>query len=285
MARKGVTYEQVVEAAKAIEAEGENPTIQRVLQRLGTGSPNTIHRHLRSWKEQSAPQKPAALKLPEKLQDALLAEISRQANEARAESESEAQEAMATADELAAAGERMESEIVALNERVVSLEQSQIEAAAKLSTKDEELERLRQELREERAESEKIRMTLKEDENKYLAVCDQVTSLKGQLADTMVELSDVRFELREAERNATYSEAQRQAQQEKVLDSEDRINELREEASGLRQELKAALKAREDLAEETTKLKIELASANKAPKARPRASRSTGTKKQAGSPK
>lgn len=63
MARKGVTYEQVVEAAKAIEAEGENPTIQRVLQRLGTGSPNTIHRHLRSWKEQSAPQKPAALKL------------------------------------------------------------------------------------------------------------------------------------------------------------------------------------------------------------------------------
>ena len=30
MARKGVTYEQVVEAAKAIEAEGENPTIQRV---------------------------------------------------------------------------------------------------------------------------------------------------------------------------------------------------------------------------------------------------------------
>ncbi len=285
MARKGVTYEQVVEAAKAIEAEGENPTIQRVLQRLGTGSPNTIHRHLRSWKEQSAPLKPATLKLPEKLQDALLAEISRQANEARAESEAEAQEAIATADELAAAGERMESEIVALNEWVVSLEQSQIEAAAKLSTKDEELERLRQELREERAESEKIRMTLKEDENKYLAVCDQVTSLKGQLADTMVELSDVRFELREAERNATYSEAQRQAQQEKVLDSEDRINELREEASGLRQELKAALKAREDLAEETTKLKIELASANKAPKARPRASRSTGTKKQAGSPK
>lgn len=285
MARKGVTYEQVVEAAKAIEAEGENPTIQRVLQRLGTGSPNTIHRHLRSWKEQSAPQKPAALKLPEKLQDALLAEISRQANEARAESEAEAQEAMATADELAAAGERMESEIISLNERVVSLEQSQIEAAAKLSTKDEELERLRQELREERAESEKIRMTLKEDENKYLAVCDQVTSLKGQLADTMVELSDVRFELREAERNATYSEAQRQAQQEKVLDSEDRINELREEALGLRQELKAALKAREDLAEETTKLKIELASVDKAPKARPRASRSTGSKKQAGSPK
>ena len=75
MARKGVTYEQVVEAAKAIEAEGENPTIQRVLQRLGTGSPNTIHRHLRSWKEQNAPQKPAVLKLPEKLQDALLSLI------------------------------------------------------------------------------------------------------------------------------------------------------------------------------------------------------------------
>ncbi|WP_166256323.1 DNA-binding protein [Marinobacter salicampi] len=284
MARTGVTFEQVVEAVKAIEAEDETPTIQRIRQRLGTGSPNTIHRHLRSFQEQSRPQKPVALKLPEKLQDALLAEIARQASEARAESESEAKEAMATADELAEIGERMEVEITALNERIVALEKSQIESDVKLSAKDEEIERLRHELNEERTESEKIRMTIREDEHRYQVVCDQVANLKGQLADSLSELSTVRSELREAEHTATYSEAQRGAQKERILASEDRIAELREEMTQLRQELKTALKAKDELAEESTKLKIELASVKKPAQAKQR-SRTSTTKKQGESPK
>ena len=263
MARTGVTFDQVVEAAKAIEAEGENPSIQRIRLALGTGSPNTIHKHLRAWSSQNRPAKAVSLKLPEKIQDALIAEISRQAREARAESESEALEAMATADELAEQGVKMEAELAELQERVVTLEQLKIEDGVKIESKDEEIARLRQELREERAESESIRMTLKEDEHKYQMVCEQVANLKTQMADATSELSTVRSELKEAEHNATYSEAQRQAQMEKVLACEDRIDELKEETTALREDLKASTIARDKLMEEVSALKVQLASTSK----------------------
>lgn len=274
MARTGVTFEQVVEAAKAIADDGENPTIQRVRLALGTGSPNTIHKHLRQWIAQSRPDKPAVLKLPEKIQDALIAEISRQASEARAEAESEAQEAMSTADELAEQGEMMEKEIEAMKARVVSLEQSQIEDGVKISAKDEEIERLRHELRIEREECEKIRLELNEDKHMHRAVCDQVSSLKGQLAEALDELSSVRDELKSAESTATHAEAQRQAQKEKVIDCQDRIEELKEQVTTLRDELKASSNAKDKLTEEVSSLKVQLASSAR----KPASSRKTGTK-------
>lgn len=49
MARTGVTEHAVFEAADALVARGERPTIERLRAELGTGSPNTILRHLDAW--------------------------------------------------------------------------------------------------------------------------------------------------------------------------------------------------------------------------------------------
>lgn len=49
MARTGVTEEQVHAAADALTLRGERPTIERVRAELGTGSPNTLIRHLDTW--------------------------------------------------------------------------------------------------------------------------------------------------------------------------------------------------------------------------------------------
>lgn len=49
MARTGVTEEQVHTAADALTLRGERPTIERVRAELGTGSPNTLIRHLDTW--------------------------------------------------------------------------------------------------------------------------------------------------------------------------------------------------------------------------------------------
>lgn len=51
MARKGVQYEEVVEAATQLQKQGDNPTIQRIREWLGTGSFTTISEHLRQWRE------------------------------------------------------------------------------------------------------------------------------------------------------------------------------------------------------------------------------------------
>jgi len=46
---RGITQQDVFEAADALLSRGERPTIDRVRQELGSGSPNTINPHLDSW--------------------------------------------------------------------------------------------------------------------------------------------------------------------------------------------------------------------------------------------
>lgn len=46
---RGITEEQVHQAADAIVARGERPTIERIRAELGRGSPNTVNRHLDAW--------------------------------------------------------------------------------------------------------------------------------------------------------------------------------------------------------------------------------------------
>lgn len=51
MARPGVTREQVRQAADEIAAEGQNPTVMSVRNRLGGGSPNNITPWLGEWRD------------------------------------------------------------------------------------------------------------------------------------------------------------------------------------------------------------------------------------------
>lgn len=50
MARAGVTYQEVVEAATKLVGQGKNPTVEQVRLVLGTGSSTTIANHLRQWR-------------------------------------------------------------------------------------------------------------------------------------------------------------------------------------------------------------------------------------------
>lgn len=50
MARAGVTYHDVAKAAEAIKTQGQEPTVDRVRERLGTGSKSTIAPLLKRWR-------------------------------------------------------------------------------------------------------------------------------------------------------------------------------------------------------------------------------------------
>ena len=50
MARAGVTYHDVAKAAEAIKAQGQEPTVDRVREHLGTGSKSTIAPLLKRWR-------------------------------------------------------------------------------------------------------------------------------------------------------------------------------------------------------------------------------------------
>ncbi|MFK5949667.1 MAG: DNA-binding protein, partial [Methylococcales bacterium] len=50
MARAGINYIDVTKAAQAIYDKGQNPTVDRVLAQLGSGSKSTIAPLLKQWK-------------------------------------------------------------------------------------------------------------------------------------------------------------------------------------------------------------------------------------------
>jgi len=73
MARSGIRYEEVQEAAETLLSRGLNPTIQRVRELLGTGSNTTISEHLKHWQQQLAESPKAVLPpaVPETVMTAL----------------------------------------------------------------------------------------------------------------------------------------------------------------------------------------------------------------------
>ena len=120
MAREGLSFEQVEEAAKKITGRGERVSLRSVRAELGSGSLTTIQRHLNdmqgSTKRQTANKVDAALELPEKVVQALLAEIEAVKQAVREEMQQELDEARADRDALATEVERLTIERDQLNE-------------------------------------------------------------------------------------------------------------------------------------------------------------------------
>lgn len=146
MARIGISYEQVAACADTLNAAGVAPTIAAVRQSLGTGSPNTIHKHLTAWKACSAPSASAAAvpsrAIPEKLLAALMAEIDQAANAARSAAITDLAESQAVVTELARAGELAETEIESLQEQIAALTTQRDQAQAIADERLETIERL-----------------------------------------------------------------------------------------------------------------------------------------------
>lgn len=69
MARQGITYSEVAEAASQLVGQGRHPTIEQVRIILGTGSSTTIANHLKTWKEGQSAVSLTAIReqLPEEL--------------------------------------------------------------------------------------------------------------------------------------------------------------------------------------------------------------------------
>ena len=72
MARKGITFDQVANAAAAIKGRGSEPTIHAIRVELGNeGSYSTISQHLSKWRDDSASQVQAR-SLPPEAENAMM---------------------------------------------------------------------------------------------------------------------------------------------------------------------------------------------------------------------
>ncbi len=188
MARTGVTFEQVEAVADAIRGEGLQPTINAVRDRIGTGSPNTIHRHLTAWRSARPQAVTVTTELPASLTSAIATEIERAAASARAEIESKLVQAQTEAAELANVGEALETERDELIEQVTALTTERDTLAGKAEQQAADIKAQAERIEREQQAAESARVELARAQLK-------IESSVEKLADQAAEVQRLRAAL------------------------------------------------------------------------------------------
>nr|BDH38328.1 DNA-binding protein [Acidovorax sp. SUPP3334] len=248
MAREGVTYEQVKAAAEEMLGEGREPSIRAVRERLrGTGSPNTIHRHLSKWRA-SRPDAPApTMDLPASILREINGEIQRAASAARAEVEAQLAQALTEAADLAAAGEALEAERDELAEQAATLTSERDVQAGKAAEQLAEIERLGQDVERERRALEEARIEIAQSRLKLDAQKAQLAEQRGQLDQQAQDLRTEQQSRIAAERDLAAASTARDGLADRVKELQGReqaalrdVSELRARADTGTSEARAA---------------------------------------------
>lgn len=243
MARTGITFEQVAAAADALAGAGKQATIQGVREALGTGSPNTIHKHLSAWRQARPVAQAAALELPAELAAAFGRELARAASAARGEVEAELVQAQAEAVELASTGEALETEREALAEQVAGLTTERDQHQATALERAQEIERLGQAVQREQQAAEGARVELAKAQLKIEAGAERGTALEREIERLREQLEAAQAGRQSAEQKAAVADAQLAAEQSKSADLAQRLKASEKAAAEAQ---KAAEGARDD---------------------------------------
>ena len=243
MARPGISYQEVAAAADSIVAAGENPTIQRVRDALGTGSPNTIHKHLTAWRNAAPVLERKAPELPADLQAAIVRELERQAAESRSELEKQLVQAQAEAAELASAGEQLETDMDALSERNQALSDECQRLGALANERHDEIESLKAELERERKGAEEARILVAQERNKNEILDARIIEQHGELVEANMELKKALAAAVAAEKEVAVAEAKLEAERATAADLRQRLADMQTQAKADAERHEQALKA------------------------------------------
>jgi hypothetical protein len=177
MARPGVTLDEVIAVAESFVANGIEPTIRNVRERLGGGSPNTVHRHLTAWRERARKSPVAPTALPDSIIKVLLTEFDNLAAAASSDARKARLAAETEAADLARAMDALQAEMDTMRAELEQLRQERDEIRGRHAERSTEATRLAQEV-------EGLRQQLKQTELEARlagARGEELTSLRGEL--------------------------------------------------------------------------------------------------------
>ena len=160
---RGITQDQVNQAADAITATGERPTVERIRAHLGTGSPNTVTRMLEVWRQGLSERlRQASLlpELPEEVGQAMTALWTQALQHARTQAQQELQterEALQySAAELNARTTAQSAQLAAAEaDRAKALEAAKL-TAGRAEVQQQLIDRLQSELKAQEHEHERL---------------------------------------------------------------------------------------------------------------------------------
>jgi len=256
MARPGITYQEVAAACDQIVATSENPTIKRVTEVLGTGSPNTVLRHLNTWRDAAPVAVRKVPELPIELQTAIIKEITRQKAESRDEIEKQLTQSQSEAKELSTVGEALEDHIDHLQSENQGLSNEAQQLLALAEERKQEITKLTIELKQERDRSEDVRLKLAQELNKADLLINHTNALESDVIMLKNDLKQSESEKYKVEKNLAVVEAKIDAEKEKTQDVKDHLKQKEVNFSKEKLIHENLLKTKEVYFHEETKNKV-----------------------------
>lgn len=220
MSRPGVNFEQVALAAQTLIDEGRQPTIQAVRHMLGTGSPNTIHRHLTTFNEQLKPK--TAIEIPAELATAFLSAMNRSTSAIIEAKDEEILSLQNRADELSVVGEALEDERDSLLAQMLALTSESDRFDAIATERQTEIERLLSDLVNERHHVEEARLVITQHAGTIENQSEKITSMGNEITALRIENSAIYKAQQQADQSAAVAHAR--------LESSEKAFELQAEA-------------------------------------------------------
>ena len=240
MARTGITYDQVASVADAIVGEGHQPTINAVRDRIGTGSPNTIHKHLTAWRSARPQVTVAAPELPASLTTAIATEIERAAANARAEIESKLVQAQAESVELSSAGETLEAERDELIEQVAELTTERDILAGKAEQQAADIKIQAERIEREQQAAETARVDLAKAQLKIESRTERLVEQIAEIERLRVALDSESKARIAAEQQAAVLSARLDSMTDRTTKAESRLERVENQSEQTKQELDSA---------------------------------------------
>lgn len=195
MARTGLGYEEVAAAAERISMRGERVSLRSVRAELGTGSLTTISRHLDEYQGAKtrvvAHKVDAALELPPKIVEAILAEIEAQKNGVQ-------EELSGLLETLKADNQSLTAELDRLTQECEVLQNDQAKADGRASALADQLEKERT----ARIEAENALRQVREELSAQTARTENAQRLQADVDRLRLELIDEREKRHAAELEA-----------------------------------------------------------------------------------
>ncbi|ARU56832.1 chromosome segregation ATPases-like [Oleiphilus messinensis] len=177
MARIGVTFDDIAQAADLIETQGEKPTVDRVREVLGTGSKSTIAPLLKRWHAEKA-NIPDVSEIPKPLLDALKT-VYQQTHD------------LATA--------RVDEAQLVFDEKQKAANNAVVMAQQELATHRDEIIKLKAEISSLTTENNQLKEQQQEDqilitklETEKAAALNQTLALNTRIKEYKSEIHDIR---------------------------------------------------------------------------------------------
>lgn len=240
MSRPGVTYEEVAAVAERMTANGERPSINTIRDHLGTGSPNTIHRHLRTWQTSRPAQVVSKIELPQTVLKPIHDEIKKAEAEARAESQQTLAEAQAAADQLSSLNESLEESNENLLTEIEKLTAERNELRILLEQQEQTAIKYQDEIKREQEAAEFARIETAKSHVELEQLRSLVKDLNEQLKVSTAALEQAKTEAITANQQAAVAATKADSERDKTADLTQRLANAEKRAEEALKEAKQA---------------------------------------------